>query len=359
MKWRKVTVTTTVAAEDIVSMMLMELGVEGVQIENNVPLSEEDTEKMFIDILPELPPDDGTSRLSFYIHEFDPQEEHRPVVTEGVVDNSYAIDDRIWTDEEFSDLLDSIRESLEGLREFTDIGEGTIEIGESEDTDWRDKWKQFFQPILIDKILIIPSWLEIPEEYKEDVESGELRTVVIDPGVAFGTGSHETTKLCIPELIRTVKEGSRVLDLGTGSGILGMAASKLGADLVTAVDIDPACEEVLRENIAMNGIPEENFRIITGNVLSEDGTSGRILSELPENTRYDVAVANILAPVIIALAAEGAADRFVKKGGSFITSGILDQYEEDVLRAFRENTAWEEPAVTRMNEWVCITAVRK
>ena len=355
MKWKKITIHTTVSAEDLVSAMLMELGSEGVEIENYVPLSEEDAEKMFIDILPELPEDDGTSRLSFYIHEYDPSEENKEVVTDGIVDNSYAISDRVWTEEEFHELMENIENGLAALREYTDIGEGRIEIGKTEETDWRDNWKKFFNPILVGKILIIPSWLSVPEEYQEDVEAGRIHTVVIDPGVAFGTGSHETTQLCIPELSMAVKEGARVLDLGTGSGILGMAAVKLGAGLVTAVDIDPNCEEVLRENIARNGIGEDTFRIITGNVLSDDGTDRRILSESLE---YDVAVANILAPVIIALAAPGAADRFVRQGGVFITSGILDQYEEDVLNAFRGNPAWENLTVTRQNEWVCVTAVR-
>lgn len=357
MRWKKVTVHTTVEAEDLVSMMLMELGVEGVEIENKVPLAEEDVEKMFIDILPDLGPDDGKSDLSFYIHEYDPKDaDRKPVVTEGIVDNSYAISDKLWTEEEFTELMQNVEAGLNELREYAEIGEGTIEIGKTEETDWRDTWKQFFDPILVGRILILPSWLEVPEEYAADVEAGKIKVILIDPGVAFGTGSHETTRLCIPELEKNVSEGAKVLDLGTGSGILGMAASKLGAALVTAVDIDPACEEVLAENTAKNGIPAESFRVITGNVLSEDGTAEKILAEAPS---YDVVVANILAPVIIALAGAGAADRFVRTGGVFITSGILDQYEEDVLEAFRKNPSWDEPSVTRENEWVCITAKRK
>lgn len=359
MKWKKVTVHTTVEAEDLVSMMLMELGVEGVQIEDNLPLSEQDVKEMFIDILPELEPADGTSRVSFFLHEEEPED--AGIRTEGIkpgmdkdgtLDNSYMISDRIWKEEEITGLLDQVRRELEEMRAYTDIGEGRLEIGESQDTDWRDKWKEFFKPIIIDRILIIPSWLDVPAKYVKDVESGRILPVIIDPGVAFGTGNHETTRLCVPGLIKEVKKGSKVLDLGTGSGILGMAAHKLGASLVTAVDIDPACEAVLSENLELNGIPADAFRIITGNVLSDDGTAEKIMEEGP----FDVAAANILAPVIAALAKAGAADRFLRAGGTFITSGILDTFEEEVLEAFRSNPSWTDVTSVPMGEWVCVTA---
>jgi len=359
MKWKKVTVHTAVEAEDLVSMMLMELGVEGVQIEDNLPLSEQDVKEMYIDILPELAPADGTSRVSFFLHEEEPGDpEFRPEGIQpgmdkgGTLDNSYMISDRIWKEEEITELLDQVRAGLKEMRAYTDIGEGRLEIGESRDTDWRDKWKEFFKPILIDRILIIPSWLEIPAEYEKDVKAGKILSVTIDPGVAFGTGNHETTRLCIPGLIKEVKGGSRVLDLGTGSGILGMAAYRLGAAAVTAVDIDPACVEVLSENLAVNGIPADAFRIITGNVLSDDGTAEKIM----EDGLYDVAVANILAPVIVSLAKAGAADSFLRAGGVFITSGILDTFEEEVLKAFRSNPSWTDIISVHMGEWVCVTA---
>ena len=361
MKWRKVTIHTTVEAEDLISMMLTELGVEGVQIEDNVPISEEDAREMFIDILPELGPDDGTSRVSFFLHEEEPGDAevraaYQPGMdAAGTADNSYMISDRIWKDGEIRELMENVRSGLEEMKAYADIGEGRIEVGESRDTDWRDKWKEFFQPILIDRILILPSWREVPEEYAEKVREGEIRTVVIDPGVAFGTGNHETTRLCVPGIVEHTKAGSRVLDLGTGSGILGMAAFRMGAGLVTAVDIDPACEEVLRENIAMNGIPEEQFHILVGNVLAEDGTAEKILADGP----FDVCTANILAPVICSLAKEGAADRFLRAGGVFITSGILDTCEEQVLEAFRSNPAWTDVRSTRMGEWVCVTGVKR
>lgn len=362
MKWQKITVHTTVEAEDLVSMMLTELGVEGVQIENNVPLDEEDVKAMYIDILPELKEDDGTSKVSFFLRQEDPSnpEEQDAFCTPGVdadgtSDNSYRINDRIWKEQEIRELLTRVHEGLEELRAYVNVGTGELETGESEETDWRDSWKEFFQPIRISSVLILPSWREIPEEYEEDVRAGKLHTVLIDPGVAFGTGNHETTRLCIPGIAEHITPGCRVLDLGTGSGILGMAAVKLGAGSLTAVDIDPACEDVLRENIKMNSISEKEFRILIGNVL----TDSRVADEIMEDAPFDIAVANILAPVICSLAAPGAADRFLRNGGIFITSGILDRYEEDVLDAFRKNPAWRNIRSTHDGEWVAVTAERE
>lgn len=361
MKWRQITVHTTVEAEDLVSMMLAELGVEGVQIENNVPLDEEDVKAMYIDILPEMKEDDGTSKVSFFLREAEPGEQetsggYAPGVDEdGTSDNSYMINDRVWTEEEIAALLENVKNGLEDMRACINVGSGELEIGESEETDWRDSWKEFFKPIRIESVLILPSWLEVPEEYVEEVREGRLHTVLIDPGVAFGTGNHETTRLCIPGMAAAITPGCKVLDLGTGSGILGMAAVRMGAGKVTAVDIDPACETVLRDNIQMNSISEKEFRILIGNVLTDAGVSEKIMEDAP----YDIAVANILAPVICSLAAPGAADRFVKDGGVFITSGILDKYETEVLEAFRKNPAWKKIRSTHDGEWVAVTAERE
>ena len=204
MKWKKYTIHTTTEAEDIVSLMLNENGVEGVQIEDNVPLSDADTKGMFIDILPELPADDGSSRLSFFLRLED--DEHKadsaPAndTADASEDRSYSIDDKIWSEADINKLLETVRNELDEMRSYVDIGEGRIEEGVTEDTDWRDNWNQFFKPILIDKFLIKPSWEEIPDEHKAEIESGELKLIEIDPGTAFGTGSHETTQLCIRQL---------------------------------------------------------------------------------------------------------------------------------------------------------------
>ena len=357
MKWKKYTINTTTEAEDIISSMLSDLGIEGVQIEDNVPLSEDDTKGMFIDVLPELPPDDGTSRVSFFLRE---------AGDEGVVpvskaqagvsdteDNSYTCSDRGWEVAEIEKLLKDIEAELSDMRAHVDIGEGTIVSSETEDADWMNNWKQYFRPFTVENILIKPVWEDIPEEYAADVEEGRLRLININPGTAFGTGSHETTKLCISQLYRYVTGAERVLDLGTGTGILGIAALKEGVGKVMATDVDDNCVSAVEENLELNDIWEDDFRLVIGNVLEDEELAEEIGFE-----RYDMVVANILAPVIISLAKPGAADRFIKRGGIFITSGIIDTKEDEVLKAFEANKNWEVVEVNHLGEWVNVTAVR-
>ena len=191
MKWLKYTIHTTTEAVDLVSDMLGELGIEGIEIEDNVPLTESDTKGMFIDILPELPPDEGNAKVSFYL-------------------------DDDTAEEEIEALLEQVRDGLEETALFVNIGAGTIETGETEDKDWINNWKEFFKPFTVDDILIKPTWEQIPEEHKDKL------MIEIDPGTAFGTGSHETTQLCIRQLQKYVAPGVKVLDIGTGSGILGI-----------------------------------------------------------------------------------------------------------------------------------------
>ena len=364
MKWRKYTIHTTVEAEDLVSMMLNEHGVEGVQIEDNVPLSEADTKGMFIDILPELPEDDGTSRVSFFLHL--PEEggaaaqTGQPAQEAGVnaagEDNSYTIADRIWTEAEISELLAVVREELEEMRAYTDIGEGRIEIGETEDTDWRDNWKQYFKPIQAGSFLIKPTWEDIPNELAADAASGALKVIEIDPGTAFGTGSHETTQLCLKAVEKYIRGGEEVLDIGTGSGILGIAALKSGAAGCMATELDEMCEPSIIDNIGYNGITEEDFHLLIGNIIGDKDVIRAVREMAPAG--YDVAIANILAPVIVMLAGAGQVDRFVKEGGIFITSGIIDTKEADVVEAFRANPAWEILEINRQGEWVSVVAKR-
>lgn len=387
MRWKKYTIHTTTEVEDLVSLMLNELGVEGVQIEDNIPLSEDDTKGMFIDILPELPPDDGTSRISFFLRQAEPEAQGIEKSLEGsdraknkktdgaaeqaesakkltkaeqsadqasAVDDSYRMHDRIWTEPEIRELLQAVREGLSELAQYTEIGEGRIETGETQDTDWMNNWKQYFKPFLLEGLLIKPTWEEIPEAYREAAARKEIEVIEMDPGMAFGTGSHETTKLCMRMLRRCIKGGEQVLDIGTGSGILGIAALKLGADHVTATDLDEVCREAVSENLRANGISEEQFRLLIGNVIGDSQ-----LGDAVGYGAYDIVVANILAPVIVLLAAPDLADRFLKKGGVFITSGIIDTKEAEVLKAFQENPAFEVLTVAHEGEWVSITAVRK
>ena len=229
---------------------------------------------------------------------------------------------------------------------FVDIGEGTIETGETEDKDWINNWKEFFKPFTVDDILIKPTWEQIPEEHKDKL------MIEIDPGTAFGTGSHETTQLCIRQLQKYVAPGVKVLDIGTGSGILGIAAIKLGAEYAFGTDLDENAVSAALENVEVNHIPAEQFPIVTGNIIDDEA-----LQEQAGIGIYDIVVANILAPVIIMLTGE--ADRHLKPGGIFITSGIINMKEEAVKEAFADHPVWEVLETTYQGEWVSITARKR
>lgn len=321
MKWLKYTIHTTTEAVDLVSDMLGELGIEGIEIQDNVPLTESDTKGMFIDILPELPPDEGKAQVSFYLDDDTAQEE-------------------------IDQLLEQVRDGLEETAMFVDIGEGTIVAGETEDKDWINNWKEFFKPFTVDDILIKPTWEEIPEGHKDKL------MIEIDPGTAFGTGSHETTQLCIRQLQKYVQPGVKVLDVGTGSGILGIAAIKLGAEYAFGTDLDENAVTAALENVEVNHIPAEQFPIVTGNIIDDEA-----LQQQAGIGTYDIVVANILAPVIIMLTGE--ADRHLKPGGIFITSGIINMKEEAVKEAFAAHPVWEVLETTYQGEWVSITARKR
>lgn len=313
MKWNKYTIQTTTQAEDFVSSMLADLGVEGVQIEDNVPLSAADKEKMFIDILPVLPPDEGIAFVSFFL---DSEEDH-------------------------GKLLQQVEEELENLRLFVEIGAGTITQGETEDKDWINNWKQYFKSFTIEDILIKPTW----EELKADKD---YRCVIeIDPGTSFGTGKHETTQLCIRQLYKYMKPEDRILDVGCGSGILSLICLKLGAGSVTGTDIDPVCMESTRDNMKVNHLPEEKGRFYHGNLIDDTQLQQKVGNE------YDIVVANILADIIIPLTPV-IPDR-LKKGGIYITSGIIDFKEEPVKEAIQA-AGLEILEVNHQGEWVSITA---
>lgn len=318
MKWKKFTLITTTEAEDFVSSMLDEIGIQGIEIEDNIPLTEKETKGMFIDILPELPPDEGKAKLSFYLDD----------------------------DGHVEEMLQKVEKGLDELSQFIDLGERTIQMSETEDTDWINNWKQYFKPFTVDDILIKPTWEETPEEHKDKL------LIQIDPGTAFGTGMHETTQLCIRQLKKYVTLDSRILDVGTGSGILGIAALKMGAKEVWGTDLDENAVAAVRENLESNSISQERFHVIQGNIIDDQA-----IQDWAGYEAYDIVVANILAPVIILLQKE--IPVHLKQGGIFITSGIINLKEEDVKQAFAANDQFEVLEITRQGEWVSITARRK
>lgn len=318
MKWKKFTLTTTTEAVDYLGSLFEDLGIEGMEIEDHVPLTEQETKGMFIDILPELPPDDGTARVSFYLDE----------------------------DADVDEVLKGVREGIEEYRQFVDMGAGTITASETEDKDWINNWKQYFKPFTVDHILIKPTWEELPPEHADKL------LIQIDPGTAFGTGKHETTQLCIRQLETYVKPGMKVLDLGTGSGILGITAIKLGAESVFGTDLDENAITAVGENLEANGIPSSHFSVIQGNTIDDVSVQDAAGYEC-----YDIVVANILADVIIMIQKQVPAH--LKHGGIFISSGIIDMKEEAVREALLSNNELEILETTRQGEWVSFTARRK
>ena len=316
MKWLEYTIKTTTEAEDLVCDMLMELGIEGVEILDNVPLTQKEKELMFIDIVAVLPPDDGIAYVRFYLEESEADAEEE------------------W--------LSKVREGLQELKTFCNIGEGSIEKGISEDVDWINNWKAFFKPFYLDEILIKPSWEPIPEGAVYDA------LVEIDPGTSFGTGQHETTQLCIRGLKAYMKKNDKVLDLGCGSGILSVIALKLGAKDVVGTDIDPICMEATDENMLRNQIGKEKYTIYCGNLIDDEQLQHQVGRDA-----YDVVLANILADVIIPMTP--AAYACVKPGGYFVTSGIIDFKEEPVKKALTE-AGFTIVEVFEMGEWRGVVA---
>ena len=318
MKWKKFTLTTTTEAVDLISSMFDEIGIEGIEIEDNTPLTEAETKGMFIDILPELPPDEGLAKVSFYLE----------------------------PDSDIDGMLKRVEEGLSQLSMFTDLGECTIESGETEDKDWINNWKQYFKPFTVDNILIKPTWEEIPEEHRDKL------LIQIDPGTAFGTGQHETTQLCIRQLQKYVTPETTLLDVGTGSGILGITALKLGAKEAFGTDLDENAIAAVKENMEANDIPGEKFKVLQGNIIDD-----RDVQEKAGFEKYDLVVANILADIIILLQKEISVH--MKKNAVFITAGIINMKEEAVKKAFEENEAFELVETTYQGEWVSITVRKK
>ena len=314
MKWKKFRLKTLATAEDIVAEALSEAGIEGVEIEDHVPLSENELKQMFVDIPLPAGQDDGTAYLDFYLDE----------------------------DEDAGGILASVRERLENLRQYTQIGACTIEEGETEDADWINNWKKYFHKFKVDDILIIPSW-----EKMEDCDSAGM-VLHIDPGTAFGTGMHETTQLCMRQLKKYVNKDTQILDVGTGSGILSIAALKLGAAHAIGTDLDPCAISAVKENLEANEVPVTDMDMILGNIIDDKKIQDEVGYE-----KYDIVVANILADVLIPLTP--VILHQMKKGGLYITSGIIDDKEESVVAAVKA-AGLEVVEVTHQGEWVSVTA---
>ena len=318
MRWNKYTLTTTAEAEDMISSMMMEAGIEGIEIEDKVPLSESDKSQMFVDILPEGPADDGVARISFYLE----------------------------PDQDNAAILAAVEEGLEEIRSWgVDVGTGTIEASQTEDKDWINNWKQYFHQFYVDDILIKPSWEEVKPEDREKL------LIQIDPGTAFGTGMHETTQLCIRQIKKYVKPDTVLLDVGTGSGILSIAALKLGAKFACGTDLDPCAITAVKENMEVNGVEEDKYTVMLGNIIDD-----KAVQEAVGYEKYDMVVANILAEVLVPLTPVILGQ--MKPGALYITSGIIDDKEETVVKAVKD-AGLEVLEVNHQGEWVSVTARKR
>lgn len=325
MKWMKFRIKTITDAEDIIISTLYDIGLEGAQIEDKIPLTALEKEQMFVDILPDGPEDDGIAYLSFFVEE---KEDGRLEVN------------GVSTDRDT--IIGQIEQELGELQLFMDIGEGTISVSETEDIDWINNWKQYFHQFYIDDLLVIPSWEEVKAEDRDK------KILHIDPGTAFGTGMHETTQLCIRQIRKYLTPETEILDVGTGSGILAILALMYGAKHAVGTDLDPCAVEAVAQNMESNGIAQESFRMMIGNLITDQEVQDQVGYEC-----YDIVVANILADVLTALTP--VIIRQMKKGGIYITSGIIDTKEQEVREAV-EAVGLEILEVTYQGEWVSVTA---
>ena len=314
MKWNQFRLKTTTEAEDIVSSMLADLGIEGVQIEDKIPLTQSDKEQMFVDILPDMPEDDGCAYLTFYLDE--------------------EVDKH--------EMLLKVRQELEEMRSYLNVGDCTIEESQTEDVDWVNNWKQYFHQFYIDDILVIPSWENV------EAKDSDKMVIHIDPGTAFGTGMHETTQLCIRQLKKYVTEDTEILDVGCGSGILGMLALKFGAKHSVGTDLDPCAIDATYDNMDNNGISRDQYEVMIGNIIDDKEVQDKVGYE-----KYDIVAANILADVLVPLTP--VIIHQLKKGGIYITSGIIEDKEEVVVEAVKK-AGLEVLEVNHQGEWVSVTA---
>lgn len=330
MKWMKFKIKTVVEAEDIIISELYDRGLEGAQIEDKVPLSPLEKEQMFVDILPETEADDGVAYLSFFVEE----REDGSLNQGGVAESA---------DKET--VLTRIGEALEEVRQFMDIGDGTVTVSETEDIDWINNWKQYFHQFYIDDLLVIPSWEEVKEEDRDK------KILHIDPGTAFGTGMHETTRLCIGQIKKYVTPDTELLDVGTGSGILSIIALMYGAKHAVGTDLDPCAVEAVAQNKEVNGIQLGDFELLIGNIITDKDVQDTVGYGC-----YDIVVANILADVLVPLTPVIAP--CLKQGGIYITSGIIEGKENIVADAM-EAAGLTVLEVNALGEWRSVTATKE
>ena len=313
MEWKRFTIHTTEEAEEPVTALLAGLGIEAVEVTDKRPFSAEESGGLYGDVVPEMPEDDHLAELSFYMEK----------------------------DADCDSLLKELRSRLEALRNTMDIGSGRIEESVTREEDWINNWKDYFHSFRVDDILIRPSW------ESDKTEAGDAAMVLeIDPGTAFGTGAHESTQLAIRALRKYLKSGDSFLDIGTGSGILGIIALKSGASEVFGTDLDPNTLPAIEENLEANGLSDSHFVRVLGNIADDPA-----VQEAAGFAHYDIVAANIIAEILSEITPRVPAH--LKEGGYYITSGILEGHEDIVIDA-AEKAGLRVTEINRLGEWMSI-----
>ena len=316
MKWLELHIDTARAGLEPVSELLREQGVEGLVIDDEADFKDflENNHQYWDYVDDELLAEKhGKCRVTFYLEE---------------------------SESGFSTLA-QVRIALSALKkQHPEYAPLLLTMENVEDADWENNWKQFYKPMEIgERLLVIPEW--------EQAKPTERVKLILNPGLTFGTGSHATTRLCLQALEKHIRGGEKVLDLGCGSGILGIGALLLGCAHVTGCDIDPKAPEVAAANAALNGFYEDRFTVCAGDILADAGLRRRL------GTGYDIVLANIVADVIIPLAA--LAPAFLAPGGTFVCSGIIDGREDEVAAALTR-AGFTVTAHDTLEEWHCFTA---
>lgn len=316
MKWTRIRIKTITDAEDIIISDLYDIGLEGAQIEDKIPLSAWEKEQMFVDIPLQSQEDDGVAYLSFFIEE-----------------NSNL---------NIEEIIQKVKNQLENIKTYCEIGDASITVDETEDIDWINNWKKYFHQFYIDDLLVIPSWEKVKEEDKDKM------IFHIDPGTAFGTGKHETTQLCIRQLKKYIRPDTKLLDVGTGSGILAILSLMFGAKSAVGTDLDPCAVNAVKENMESNHIDSDKFTMMIGNIITDKEIQDRVGYGC-----YDIVVANILAEVLVPLTP--VIFNQMKEGAVYITSGIIDDKEQLVVDTVKK-AGLTVLDVSHQGEWVSVTA---
>ena len=313
MNWTEVTIKTTTEAVEAISNILMEERCGGVMIED--------------------PKDFLFQKKNELDWDYVEEEVFNKSGQDGVLIKTYIPEER-----NVLELIETVKARIALLPSFgLDIGEGSVSLSNVNESDWANEWKKYYKPTKVGKKIVVkPSW----EEYEK--QEGDL-IIELDPGMAFGTGTHETTSMCIRELEKYVDGTKRVFDIGCGSGILAIAAAKLGAKEVIAGDLDEVAVKVSKENCELNNVSDK--------VIVKHGS----LFEVVEG-KADVIVANIIADIIKILAND--VSKFLSEDGVFISSGIIHAKIDEVVESLEQN-GFEIVEIVKLGEWSAIVSKLK